>query len=154
MEIIDYRRGETEGGILVNGEKSYIAVTASTSKKFKSLRGAQKFLESYGYRPVKGNETKSIGGTQYRSDERNSRAEVYPGGQDEYGRDLYRVELRESDGSRVSELYMTKQKLNRWLQQFEFKPEFGKSSKKKTRSPGRRSSRMVGSNRTQLSKTY
>ena len=26
---------------------------------------------------------------------------------------------------------MTKQKLNRWLQQFEFKPEFGKSSEKK-----------------------
>ena len=53
MKIIDYRRGEAEGGILVNGEKSYIAVTASTSKKFKSLRGAQKFLESYGYRAVK-----------------------------------------------------------------------------------------------------
>ncbi len=128
MEIIDYRRGEAEGGILVNGKDQYIAVTASTSKKFKSLRGAQKFLESYGYRPVKGNETTSIGGTRYRSDERNSRAEVYPGGQDEYGRDLYRVELREDNGH-VEELYMTKTKLNRWLSQYGFKPahQIGKS---------------------------
>ena len=62
MEIIDYRRGDAKGGILVNGKDQYIAVTELTSKKFKSLRGAQKFLESYGYRPVKGNETKSIGG--------------------------------------------------------------------------------------------
>ena len=62
MEIIDYRRGENKGGILVNGKDQYIAVTEATSKKFKSLRGAQKFLESYGYRPVKGNQTTSIGG--------------------------------------------------------------------------------------------
>lgn len=229
MRIIDYRRGADKGGILVNGKDQYIAVTEATSKKFKSLRGAQKFLESYGYRPVKGNETtsiggerdvwefvkenrdgavhflrlikirytdgspiyksefydqgghrltlrfdsfeeaeetlqrlgyrlknwnsypidvefmdkrewvppltdevrrqagrllasrkkSSIGGTRYRSDERNSRAEVYPGGQDEYGRDLYRVELREDNGH-VEELYMTKTKLNRWLNQYGF----------------------------------
>ena len=128
MEFIDYRRGADKGGILVDGKDQYITVTASTIKKFKSLRGAQKFLESYGYRPVKGNETTSIGGTRYRSDERNSRAEVYPGGQDEYGRDLYRVELREDDGH-VEELYMTKTKLNRWLNQYGFKPvhQIGKS---------------------------
>lgn len=54
MEIIDYKRGNDEGGILINGKDQYIAVTVSTSKKFKSLRGAQKFLESYGYKEVRG----------------------------------------------------------------------------------------------------
>lgn len=54
MEIIDYKRGNNEGGILINGKDQYIAVTVSTSKKFKSLRGAQKFLESYGYKEVRG----------------------------------------------------------------------------------------------------
>lgn len=133
MKIIDYKRGNDEGGILVNGKDQYIAVTASTSKKFKSLRGAQKFLESYGYKEVRGKH--SIGGTQYRSKDRNSRAEVYPGGQDEYGRDLFRVELREDNGH-VEELYMTKTKLNRWLDQFGFKPEsqVGQARKSK-RSP-------------------
>lgn len=71
------------------------------------------------YKPSKKN---SIGGTQYRSKDRNSRAEVYPGGQDEYGRDLFRVELREDNGH-VEELYMTKTKLNRWLDQFGFYPD-------------------------------
>lgn len=133
MNIIDYKRGNDEGGILVNGKDQYIAVTVSTSKKFKSLRGAQKFLESYGYKEVRGKH--SIGGTQYRSKDRNSRAEVYPGGQDEYGRDLFRVELREDNGH-VEELYMTKTKLNRWLDQFGFKPEsqVGQARKSK-RSP-------------------
>lgn len=138
MEIIDYKRGNDEGGILVNGKDQYIAVTASTSKKFKSLRGAQKFLESYGYKEVRGKH--SIGGTQYRSKDRNSRAEVYPGGQDEYGRDLFRVELREDNGH-VEELYMTKTKLNRWLDQFGFKPESqvgqARKSKKSPRLRGR-----------------
>lgn len=60
MEIIDYKRGNDEGGILINGKDQYIAVTVSTSKKFKSLRGAQKFLESYGYKEVRGKH--SIGG--------------------------------------------------------------------------------------------
>ncbi len=138
MKIIDYKRGNDEGGILVNGKDQYIAVTASTSKKFKSLRGAQKFLESYGYKEVRGKH--SIGGTQYRSKDRNSRAEVYPGGQDEYGRDLFRVELREDNGH-VEELYMTKTKLNRWLDQFGFKPESqvgqARKSKKSPRLRGR-----------------
>lgn len=133
MKIIDYKRGNDEGGILVNGKDQYIAVTVSTSKKFKSLRGAQKFLESYGYKEVRGKH--SIGGTQYRSKDRNSRAEVYPGGQDEYGRELFRVELREDNGH-VEELYMTKTKLNRWLDQFGFKPDsqVGQARKSK-RSP-------------------
>lgn len=138
MKIIDYKRGNDEGGILINGKDQYIAVTASTSKKFKSLRGAQKFLESYGYKEVRGKH--SIGGTQYRSKDRNSRAEVYPGGQDEYGRDLFRVELREDNGH-VEELYMTKTKLNRWLDQFGFKPESqvgqARKSKKSPRLRGR-----------------
>lgn len=133
MKIIDYKRGNDEGGILVNGKDQYIAVTASTSKKFKSLRGAQKFLESYGYKEVRSKH--SIGGTRYRSEDRNSRAEVYPGGQDEYGRELFRVELREDNGH-VEELYMTKTKLNRWLDQFGFKPDsqVGQARKSK-RSP-------------------
>lgn len=133
MKIIDYKRGNDEGGILVNGKDQYIAVTASTSKKFKSLRGAQKFLESYGYKEVRSKH--SIGGTRYRSKDRNSRAEVYPGGQDEYGRELFRVELREDNGH-VEELYMTKTKLNRWLDQFGFKPDsqVGQARKSK-RSP-------------------
>ena len=131
MEIIKYKRDDAEGAIIVYGQDQYIAVTLSSSKKFKSMKGAHRFLDSYGYRPITREEGSSIGETSsYKSAIRNSRAEVYPGGQDEYGRDLFRVELRESDG-RVSELYMTKQKLNRWLQQFEFKPEFGKSSEKK-----------------------
>lgn len=138
MKIIDYKRGNDEGGILINGKDQYIAVTVSTSKKFKSLRGAQKFLESYGYKEVRGKH--SIGGTQYRSKDRNSRAEVYPGGQDEYGRDLFRVELREDNGH-VEELYMTKTKLNRWLDQFGFKPDSqvgqARKSKKSPRLRGR-----------------
>lgn len=138
MKIIDYKRGNDEGGSLINGKDQYIAVTVSTSKKFKSLRGAQKFLESYGYKEVRGKH--SIGGTQYRSKDRNSRAEVYPGGQDEYGRDLYRVELREDNGH-VEELYMTKTKLNRWLDQFGFKPDSqvgqARKSKKSPRLRGR-----------------
>ena len=117
MEIINYKNGSANGGIIINGKDQYIAVTEYSNKKFKSLRGAQKFLESYGYKEVRGKH--SIGGTQYRSKDRNSRAEVYPGGQDEYGRDLFRVELREDNGH-VEELYMTKTKLNRWLDQFGF----------------------------------
>ena len=117
MEIINYKNGSASGGIIINGKDQYIAVTEYSNKKFKSLRGAQKFLESYGYKEVRGKH--SIGGTQYRSKDRNSRAEVYPGGQDEYGRDLFRVELREDNGH-VEELYMTRTKLNRWLDQFGF----------------------------------
>lgn len=48
MKIIDYKRGNDEGGILINGKDQYIAVTVSTSKKFKSLRGAQKFWKAMG----------------------------------------------------------------------------------------------------------
>ena len=117
MEIINYKNGSANGGIIINGKDQYIAVTEYSNKKFESLRGAQKFLESYGYKEVRSKH--SIGGTQYRSKDRNSRAEVYPGGLDEYGRDLFRVELREDNGH-VEELYMTKTKLNRWLDQFGF----------------------------------
>lgn len=138
MEIINYKNGSANGGIIINGKDQYIAVTEYSNKKFKSLRGAQKFLESYGYKEVRSKH--SIGGTRYRSKDRNSRAEVYPGGQDEYGRDLYRVELREDNGH-VEELYMTKTKLNRWLDQFGFKPDSqvgqARKSKKSPRLRGR-----------------
>lgn len=138
MEIINYKNGSASGGIIINGKDQYIAVTEYSNKKFKSLRGAQKFLESYGYKEVRSKH--SIGGTRYRSKDRNSRAEVYPGGQDEYGRDLFRVELREDNGH-VEELYMTKTKLNRWLDQFGFKPDSqvgqARKSKKSPRLRGR-----------------
>ena len=138
MEIINYKNGSANGGIIINGKDQYIAVTEYSNKKFKSLRGAQKFLESYGYKEVRSKH--SIGGTRYRSKDRNSRAEVYPGGQDEYGRDLFRVELREDNGH-VEELYMTKTKLNRWLDQFGFKPDSqvgqARKSKKSPRLRGR-----------------
>lgn len=138
MEIINYKNGSANGGIIINGKDQYIAVTEYSNKKFKSLRGAQKFLESYGYKEVRSKH--SIGGTRYRSKDRNSRAEVYPGGQDEYGRDLYRVELREDNGH-VEELYMTRTKLNRWLDQFGFKPDSqvgqARKSKKSPRLRGR-----------------
>ena len=52
MKIIKYKRDDDEGAILVNGQDQYIAVTVSSSKKFKSMKGAHRFLDSYGYRRV------------------------------------------------------------------------------------------------------
>ena len=47
--IIDYKRVNSEltGAIMVNeynGNLSYIAVTASSSKTFKSMKGAEKYI--------------------------------------------------------------------------------------------------------------
>lgn len=76
MKIIKYKRDDDEGAIIVNGQDQYIAVTLSTSKKFKSMKGAHRFLDSYGYRPITREEGSSIGETSsYKSAIRNSRAE-------------------------------------------------------------------------------
>lgn len=55
MKIIDYEWKELDlkGSIMVNGEKSYIAVTATVSKTFRSMKGAEKFMTAKGYEPVK-----------------------------------------------------------------------------------------------------
>lgn len=48
--VTDYHRGGDRGGIFMNGEKSYIATTASSSKTFKTHNGAGRWLESFGYK--------------------------------------------------------------------------------------------------------
>lgn len=52
--IIDYKKanGEEAGSIAVNeynGNLSYIAVTASSSKTFKSMKGAEKYMAEFNY---------------------------------------------------------------------------------------------------------
>lgn len=107
---------------------------------YETKEQVERVIREQGFMPVRRNKGTSIGGTRYRSKDRNSRAEVYPGGLDEYGRDLFRVELREDNGH-VEELYMTKTKLNRWLDQFGFKPDSqvgqARKSKKSPRLRGR-----------------
>ena len=52
MTITDYKHiklNDLTGVIMKNGEKSYIAVTATKSKTFRSLKGAQKFMEKNEY---------------------------------------------------------------------------------------------------------
>lgn len=55
MEIIDYiKRGskESTGAIIINvygGRTEYIAVTVSTSKTYKTLKGAEKMMEFFEY---------------------------------------------------------------------------------------------------------
>lgn len=107
---------------------------------YETKEQVERVIREQGFMPVRRDKGISIGGTRYRSKDRNSRAEVYPGGQDEYGRDLFRVELREDNGH-VEELYMTRTKLNRWLDQFGFKPDRqvgqARKSKKTPRLRGR-----------------
>lgn len=55
MEIIDYaKRGSKEntGAIIVNvygGKTEYIAVTVTTSKTYKTLKGAEKMMKFFEY---------------------------------------------------------------------------------------------------------
>ena len=55
MEIIDYvKRGSKEntGAIIINvygGKTEYIAVTVTTSKTYKTLKGAEKMMEFFEY---------------------------------------------------------------------------------------------------------
>ena len=50
MEQIDYVRGNyLKGGIIPNGDKTFTAVTGASSKDFKTLKGAQKYMAKFGY---------------------------------------------------------------------------------------------------------
>lgn len=55
MEIIDYKKRNSEenmGAIIINvygGRTEYIAVTASTSKTYKSLKKAESMMEFFDY---------------------------------------------------------------------------------------------------------
>lgn len=59
MEIIDYVKRnsrEDKGAIMIDmygSEKAYIAVTISTSKTYKTLKGAERMMESFGYKKAK-----------------------------------------------------------------------------------------------------
>lgn len=51
--MIDYRRNENSGGIHNLTDDGYFtAFTEVQSKKFKTLKGAQKFMEKWGYIPI------------------------------------------------------------------------------------------------------
>lgn len=58
MEIIDYKKRnskETTGAIIINvcgGKTEYIAVTVSTSKTYKTLKGAEKMMEFFEYNKI------------------------------------------------------------------------------------------------------
>lgn len=55
MEIIDYAKrggGENTGAVIINvygGKKEYTAVTITTGKACKTLKGAEKMMEFSGY---------------------------------------------------------------------------------------------------------
>lgn len=55
MEIIDYLKRESKentGAIIINvygGKTEYIAVTVTTSKTYKTLKGAEKMLAFFEY---------------------------------------------------------------------------------------------------------
>jgi hypothetical protein len=54
--IINYKRGTNKGGIFDNeceGSITWTACTATTSKTFKTLAGAERFMKKYGYEPKK-----------------------------------------------------------------------------------------------------
>lgn len=59
MEIIDYVKRnskEDKGAIMIDvygSEKTYIAVTISTSKTYKTLKGAERMMEFFGYKKAK-----------------------------------------------------------------------------------------------------
>nr|DAK59999.1 MAG TPA: hypothetical protein [Caudoviricetes sp.] len=54
MKTIDYKNFglDLNGSILINGEKSYIAVTASKSQAFRSMKGAEKFMAAKEYQRI------------------------------------------------------------------------------------------------------
>ena len=58
MGIIDYvkrRSKENKGAIIINvygGKTEYIAVTISTSKTYKTLKGAEKMMEFFEYNKI------------------------------------------------------------------------------------------------------
>lgn len=52
MTIIDYKKGECNGGILAFGNGKFEAFTAAQTRNFKTLKGADKWLASFGYKQV------------------------------------------------------------------------------------------------------
>lgn len=61
MEIIDYKKRnskgmETTGAIIINvygSSTEYIAITGSCSETYKTLKGAEKMMEFFGYKRAK-----------------------------------------------------------------------------------------------------
>ena len=50
MTIIFYKKSEnTVGAIINNNGKGYITVTCATSKNFKTLKGAERYMNNMGY---------------------------------------------------------------------------------------------------------
>jgi len=49
MRIIAFRKNNLVGALMINGEKNYVASTATKSKNYKTERGARAFLEREGY---------------------------------------------------------------------------------------------------------
>ena len=53
MTIINYVKGKSNKGAIIQngyaGSITYIAVTIATSKTFKSLKGAQKYMAKFEY---------------------------------------------------------------------------------------------------------
>lgn len=53
--IVRYKKGSNQGAIGKNeyaGKVTYIAVTEASSKSFKTLSGAKKYMEQMGYKEV------------------------------------------------------------------------------------------------------
>lgn len=49
-KLIEYKKGSTEGAIIVHDSKKlFTAVTFATSKTFKTLRGADVYMTKLGY---------------------------------------------------------------------------------------------------------
>lgn len=52
--MIDYYHNQNKGGIHnYTTNNSFVAHTATLSKTFKTLKGSQKFMEKWGYKPIK-----------------------------------------------------------------------------------------------------
>lgn len=50
MIIIDYIKGSAnKGAIIIHDSKTHTAVTLASSKNFKSLKGAEKYMTKFGY---------------------------------------------------------------------------------------------------------
>lgn len=52
-KLIEYKRGNTEAAIICHGSKKlFTAVTVATSRTFKTLRGADMYMNKLGYKVV------------------------------------------------------------------------------------------------------
>lgn len=50
--IIEYKRGGNNGSIIEGTNGYFTAVTATTSKDYKTIKGAEKFMAKMGYERV------------------------------------------------------------------------------------------------------